>query len=797
MKIAKIMKKLKIKPHKIIDKTLSLRHKVILGILAVGFILSITGLAKAMIIKADEYRAMAEGQQLNDSAVPAERGTIYDRNMTVLAQSATVWDIYIRPNSINKFPDEAKKEVYDSISSILGLDRDEIVAKFSQKDDAEVLLKSKVKKDVRDKVIAFSNKTYEEVIDQKKNKKKKYSYSKVTDIKDNVERFYPYKTFAANVIGSVGSQNKGICGMESKFDSLLMGIDGRIIAVRAAQKATDMPNIEYQKVYEPVQGTSIVLTLDGTIQRYLEEALLNCYETSRCDTCYGIVMDVKTGAILGMATEPGYDPNNPYEYYDEEACERLYNESLERIRKAKIEAMKKGKNDDTEYEYEFTEADKEQAWRDARDGQWANRAVYDTYEPGSVFKLITMAAGLEENVISMDTEIVCNGSISVPGQSYLCNDHGGHGKINLTEALMKSCNPYFITVGQRLGVEKFYKYLEAFGFTEKTGIDLPSETAPVLGTSIFYKDKMTPINLASSSFGQSFEVTAIQMITAVNAIANGGKLMKPYIIEKTLDAEGAVTSVTKPYVKRQVISESTAGKILSAMEQVSISGTGKNSYVAGYKVAGKTGTSDKLREAKGNYVASFAGCAPANDPEVSVIIVVDTPQGATTGSTVAAPVAGEVLEKTLTYLNVERQYSDSEKEKLDKPVPDVLSLDVSKAREIINDSEFKIKVIGDGDKVVSQMPVYGQYIRKNGVIIVYTEENAEKEKAVVPDFSGMSISEANDVAVAAGVNIKISGNSLKSTGFTAYKQTVAPGKEVEYGSILTVYFRTTTGVDDH
>lgn len=361
---------------------------------------------------------------------------------------------------------------------------------------------------------------------------------------------------------------------------------------------------------------------------------------------------------------------------------------------------------------------------------------------------------------------------------------------------MNSCNPYFITIGQRLGVDTFYKYFEAFGFTEKTGIDLPGETSPKEGVTYFKKDTMTNVNLASSSFGQSFQITPIQMITAINAVANGGKLMQPYVVSKTLDTEGNVVSQNQPVEKRQVISESTSEKIMASMEQVALNGTARNAYVAGFRVGGKTGTSDKLNDV-GQVAASFVGVAPSNEPRVTVLIVVDEPEGATGGGAVAAPVAGEVIENTLTYLNVERQYNDSEKALLDVQVPNVTGTEVSEAESSLNEKEFNVKVVGEGTKVVSQMPASGQYIPQGGVVVLYTEDQKKKLKTEVPDFLGMTITEANYAAVNAGINIKVSGNSLSDSTLTAYRQSSAKGTEIEYGSTVTVYFRTTTGISDH
>ncbi len=761
------------KPRRILKKGIQQRMMgVLIFLLAAGFGLSLVGLGRAQITNSDFFRMMAQSQQLSDTAIPAERGIIYDRNMTVLAQSATVWNVNFNPELFAKYPEAARNDIFANLEKILGLTREELNEKAAYTQYNSITLKKKIEKADRDKMLEFLKGSYTETVKNPETgdtKKKEYSYASVFSLEEDVKRYYPYSSLGAQVIGCIGSDNNGLAGLESKYDSTLTGIDGRVISARANNSS--IKNIEYQSTYNAVQGTSLVLTIDSTIQRYLDDALLECYKTSQCDTCYGIVMDVKTGAILAMSTQSGYDPNNPYSLYDEKAV-------------TAVDAIK----DETE---------KKNARSTAVYQQWRNRAVSDTYEPGSVYKVNTMAAGLEENVVDYNETFTCTGSIRVLDRSYWCHNHSGHGTEDLTHGLMNSCNPYFITIGQRLGVDTFYKYFEAFGFTQKTGIDLSGEATPTAGVTYFKKDDMTKVNLASCSFGQSFQVSAVQMLTAINAVANGGKLMKPYVVGKTLDYDGNVIGTTTPVVKRQVISESTAKKILASMEQVSAGGTAKNSYVAGYRVAGKTGTSDKLTGEKGDYIASFAGCAPANNPEISIIIVVDKPQGVTGGGAVAAPVAAEVIEETLTYLNVERQYNDSEKDKLDVQVPDLTAKSISSARETLYDSDLNVMVIGEGDKVVSQMPVFGQYIPQGGVVVLYADDDKRREFAVVPDFTGMTVSEVNSEAVDAGINVKISGNALAATGLTAYRQSVEADREVECGSTVTVYFRTTTGVTDH
>lgn len=731
-------------------------------IIILGFGATIFGMGYSQLYKGDFFKTKAETQQLSDTAITAQRGIIYDANMSVLAQSASAWKISLNATAFAEIPAKAQEQVYSVLINTLGVTREYLENKASYKQYNSVSIKTKVEKEAKDKLEAFVKGTF---IDKNNNEQ---SFGSVVMIDEDVKRYYPYSTLASQILGFTGTDNNGLSGLESYYNSTLTGVDGRVISARSNSSVAQ--DIEYKSVYEAKQGTSLVLTVDETIQRYLENALSSCYETSKANSCTGIVMDVKTGAILAMSTKGDFDPNDPYTIND----------------KRKIESI--NKITDTK--------EKEKAEEEAMYSQWRNRAISDTYEPGSVFKLITMAAGLEENVVKYDEKFTCTGSVNVADRIYSCHNTAGHGTQTLTEGLMNSCNPYFITIGQRLGVDTFYKYFEAFGFTEETGIDLPGEASPKAGVTYFKKDTMTKVNLASSSFGQSFQITPIQMITAVNAIANDGKLMQPYIVSKTLDSDGNVILQNQPIEKRQVVSESTSEKIMASMEQVALNGTARNAYVAGYRVGGKTGTSDKLNNV-GQVVASFVGVAPTNDPRITVLIVVDEPEGATGGGAVAAPVAGEVIENTLTYLNVERQYNDSEKALLDVQVPSVTGDSVSEAKSSLEEDKFSVQIVGEGDKVLSQMPASGQYIPQGGVIVLYTEKQKKKLKTVVPDFTGMTITEANYAAVNAGINIKVSGNSLSEESMTAYRQSSLKGSEVESGSTVTVYFRTTSGVSDH
>lgn len=757
------------KNKKITRKETMVRSIIVLVVISLLFATNIIALFSVQIVKGDMYKAYAEGNQLEDNVITAQRGVIYDRNMNVLAESASVWKVYINPHNFfdGKFPDtvaqQAMNDVCAEMAKIFDLEAEELKTKIKNNSGLKyIAVKSKVEKAQRDLVSEFMKKNIS-YYDSSGNEKLVY-YSYYVGIEADTKRYYPDGNLASTLLGFTGSEDGGLYGLEYYYDEELTGTDGRQIYSNSAMNTNS--SVDFESVYEPEQGSSLVLTIDETIQRYLEDALDQCYEDSNPDTCYGIVMDVDTGAILAMATKNDFDPNNPSTIYNEDIL-------------AEIEKI----TDETE---------KSNATKTARENQWNNNAVSDVYEPGSVFKIFTLAAGIEESE-TIDS-FNCTAHIKIADTPYNCFNNKAHGLEDINKALANSCNTYFITVGQRLGVDKFCKYFEAFGFTEKTGIDLPGE-----GSSIYHsQEKMSKVNLASSSFGQSFGVTGIQMITAVNAIANGGKLMKPYVVDKVIDNEGNTISETEPYVRRQVISESTSQRVLEAMVQTVEEGTAKNAYVPGYNVAGKTGTSDNLRATETDQVvASFAGAAPANDPQISIIIIADNPKNEpNTGGSVAAPVAAEVIENTLTYLNVKRTYTQEEAEDLNVAVSNYVGTDIDTAEQNAKSAGFKVKLVGNGDTVVSQCPAYGQYIPQNGVVVLYTQKDSQTIMATVPDFSNMTISNAITAATQAGINIKISGNALESAGLTAYRQNIEKGTEVAYGSTVTVYFKSGTGIAD-
>ncbi len=722
-------------------------------LLLFGFGADIARLFYFQVLNADEYKVLAESGQLSDTEIAADRGVIYDSNMEVLAESASAWLVFVNPSKIKD--DEQRIKIAEGLSEILedsSLDKDTIYNKITNDKYGYVKIKGQLEYAVKTAIQDFINAE---------------DLYAIVCIDPDTKRYYPFGSFASTIIGTTKSDGTGRIGLELQYNDTLTGVPGRIITARDGH--SDLMSSNYETKYDAEQGTSLVLTIDKTIQHYLEKELSQAVTDNEAASAYGIVMDVNTGAVLAMATMPDFDLNKPWDIADESVLEEL----------ALIE-------DEEKYAT---------AYNNAVYSMWRNRAISDTYEPGSVFKVVTAAAGIEEGVVDENTTYTCVGSIQVADNLIHCHKLEGHGTQTVEQGLMNSCNPFYITIGQKLGTERFYKYFEAFGFTETTGIDLPAEASPVGGVTYHTKENMGISQLSSSSFGQTFQVSAVQMITAVSAIANGGNLMEPYVVAKQMDEEGNTVYEKTPTVKRQVISESTSKTVISMMESVVSEGTGKNAYIPGYRVAGKTGTSQKLT-VDGEYIASFVGFAPADDPQVAILIIIDEPQVYNHGGgAIAAPVAGTVLEQALKYLNVEPVYSDDELELLNASTPDVSGMTVAQAKSTLSSEDFTARVVGNGDTVISQYPVKEQSIPLGGVVILYTDAESTDTTSTVPDLTGLSIREANKRAVNAGYNIKVSGSTVDGA-VVSYRQSVEEGTKAELGTTITVYFKTTSGVQD-
>ena len=714
-----------------------------------------------MIVDGDRLQSMASEQQLYDTLVSAPRGNIYDRDMNLLAKSDTAYTVYLIPNGIDDLKEEKQNRVKTTIASglseiLMPLDENltyEKVYSYTEKKTYYVIVKNRVDKTIADKVRKFISDNSD------------LGIARYIGIDETTKRYYPNQTLASVLLGFVGDDNQGLSGLESYYDASLTGVAGRVVAAKNAH-GDDMP-FSYQVVEEAKQGNSLVLTVDSYIQHIAEKYLEQAVEANKAgDRGACIIMNVNSGEILAMAVKGDFNPNAPFTL--SEADESLL----------------------TEEEPRFTRSE-------LLNRQWRNKAVSDTYEPGSVFKIITASMALEEDLTSLEHTYNCGYTIYVSGQKYHCHKYGGHGTLTLKKAMVSSCNPAFINIGQLVGVDRFSKYFEAFGLTKKTGIDLPGEASPVYHRQA----NMGPTELASSSFGQTFKISPMQLITAASASVNGGYLLQPYVVSKIVDSEGNVVKTVQKTVKRQVISESTSEKIRIMMKAVVTEGGASNAYVAGYDVGGKTGTSEKVAEmqstGKKEYIASFLGFAPIEDPEIAVLVMIDEPHGSSYyGGTVAAPVAAEIFKDILPYLGYEPQYTDEELKSFAIKVPDVTNKSVSDAKNDLFALGFNVKVVGEGDKVLSQLPAGGEKLNKGGTVIVYTDDsNGGNTMVRVPDFTGMNPSEANAAASAAGLNIKYSGNTNTSSVTIAYDQDIAKNTEVSAGTTVTVFFRDTSSVD--
>ncbi len=730
---------------------------LLLGIVIVFASVTSYKLTKIMLIDGSKYQTLASEQQLYDTLVTAPRGNIYDAKMNILATSDTAYTIYIIPNSIGSVQDENQRKliktaIASGLSEILSMEY-ETVYGYTEKSTSYVTVKKRVEKGIADKVREYITENED------------LSLAKYIGIDETTKRYYPNDSLASVLLGFVGDDNQGLAGLESYYDTTLTGTVGRVVAAKNALGA-DMP-FSYQVVEEAKQGNSLVLTVDSYVQytaeKYLEEAI-EINKASNKGTC--IIMNVKTGAILGMAVKGDFDPNEPFTLSVED--QKLIEDENSGVTRNELLNL-----------------------------QWRNKAISDTYEPGSVFKIFTAAMALEEGLTSLEHSYNCGYTIRVAGKEYHCHKKAGHGTVNLLEAMVGSCNPAFITVGQTVGKSVFSKYFEAFGFTKPTGIDLPGETG-----SIYYtEDKMGPVELASGSFGQSFQVTPLQMITAAAAAVNGGYLLKPYVVSEIIDYNGNVVESTGKTVRRQVISEETSAKIRTMMQHVIEDGGAKNGYVPGYDVGGKTGTSEKLTKqnetGQKHYVASYVTFAPINDPEIAILVMIDEPQGSSYyGGTVAAPVAAEILKDIMLYLGHEPHYTDTELANFAIPVPNVVGDELTTAKNKINAEDLNAKVVGSGDRVVAQLPENGVSLSKGGTVILYTESDYEVEVVTVPDFTGMTISQVNSTAAAAGINVEFAGHFIETGGLSyAYKQSVAANSETAIGTVVTVYFRENSTIE--
>lgn len=703
------------------------------------------------IVRGEELSEKAETQQLKDTEITAMRGTIYDSNGNVLAQSASVWNVFIDPLNIK---DKQRDLIVDEFANLFGYDADEkkeFYDKTTHQNHYE-LVEKKVENNIKEKLSKFVSKN---------------ELGGCIGTEQTTKRYYPYGTLASSVIGFTGADDQGLSGIEAYYDEQLTGTNGRIITAKDA-KSNNIAN-DYETSIAATDGDSIVLTINQTIQYYLEKGLRETMNEYQAKGAYGVVMNCNTGAVLAMSSLPDYDCNEPYKL--------TYSKDKKAIKKLSDKTAK------------------QEAESAAVQNQWRNFTVSDTYVPGSVFKTFVASAALEENVVNLNTTYNCTGSIQVDKYKMKCHYHPGHGTQTLTQGLENSCNPFFITIGQKLGVHNYFKYFDAFGFTQKTNIDLPGEASP----QYYKEDQYGIVELSSASFGQTNSLTPIQVCTGLCAIANGGKLLQPYLVSSIVDANGKTVKKTQTKEIRQVISADTSEKVRKMMKSVVDNGTGKNGYVAGYSVGGKTGTSTKLGESKNGegdkYIVSFGAIAPSDDPEIAMLIIVDEPNQDLGGGALCAPIAAQVTQEAMNVLGIEPKYNDSEMKDLSKQTPNVVGKSLDEAKKTLEENNLNFVVVGDDSTVTRQCPSGADTIPNGGTVYLYTDDS-EKQTVNVPNFSGLTVNEAKDLASSSNLNIQIAGNSMSSGTVVAYRQSEETQAKVEKGTVVTVTFKNTQSVLD-
>ena len=748
------------------------------------FLLSVCGIAAFIVLAAklydiqivhhDEYEAAAIAQQVRETTVSAARGTLYDRNGRILAISAGVDTIYISPAEIERGHEDAEA-IAKGLSEILGVDYETILKRAQNTKSWYEVVARKVEPEVSEKVREF---------------KAEGGYSGIK-IEADTKRYYPNGSLASHVIGFVGLENKGLGGIEARYDSLLSGKNGYVMRSTTAA-GTDMLYSSYEDYVDAEDGQSLSLTIDSTIQYYIEKHLAQAVADYDIQNgAAAICMEVDTGAILSMASLGNFDLND-YQTISAQA-------------EAEIRAAAQS---DEEYN---------ELYSLAQQLQWRNKAISDTYEPGSTFKIITLAMALEEGVVSENSSFYCGGSMNVLGRGspLKCWKYGGHGSQSLTQAVQHSCNVAFVNIGQLVGEEKFYEYAEGFGFidrtqdtsqqlTAKTGIDLGGESGSIWWNEDVFCNPENLSQLAAASFGQTFNITPIQLITAVSACVNGGRLMKPYLVQSVEDSDGNIVSQTEPELVRQVISEETSATVRKILEQVvgdQKEGTGHNAYVAGYRIGGKTGTSTKTtEEIAGNkeYIVSFIGFAPADDPEIAILVLLDDPSSESgiyiSGGQMAAPVVGKMMADILPYLGYEPEYTDAELENIDRPVPEVAGMSLAEAQRALTESGFKSRIIGEGDTVTDQLPRSGVVIASGSEVLLYAGQSPAPTQETMPDVRGLSYAEAVERLGDIGVYLSSGNSSTDAANLIVSGQSIAPGTAVEHGTVVdvTLYLNDTS-----
>ena len=733
-----------------IIQTRSFVLMILMGV--VMFVLLFFRLFDLQITRHEELQSKAVNQQTRRTVVTASRGTIYDTAGNILAISSSAETIILSPLEINNALNDTENPVTwtkDSLAAglaeILGKDAASIRKRMDNVKSQYELIQLRADEEVAAKVRAYVEEN---------------NISGVHLVADT-KRYYPYGSLAAQVIGFVGDDNTGLYGLEAYYEEELEGQSGLVISAKD-QAENDML-YTYEQYFAAKNGSDLTLTLDTTIQYYLEKGLEAMTDKfSAANGASGIVMNAKTGGIMAMASYPNYDLNDFLTVSDQTLQERI----------------ERG---------ESTLADMQLL-------QWRNKALNDTYEPGSTFKILTLSAALEEGVVDKTTTVNCGGSVNISGYTIHCSNKNGHGLQTLVQSVGNSCNPAFINYGLRIGNEKFYEYMRSFGLMNTTGIDLGGEAVGVFAAD----SSFTQLDLACYAFGQNFTVTPLALIAAQAACVNGGYLHTPYLVERIADSDGNVTYRHDDTPVRQVISEQTSATVRECLEYVVASGTGKNGQVAGYRIGGKTGTADKGQT--GDVVVSFLCFAPADDPQVIMLITMDTPSRATgtyvSGGNMVAPTASTVMAEILPYLGVEPSYSAEELLGMDTTVPNVIGMSVEEAKTKLKDRALSYKIVGDGETITDQTPAGGAIIPGKSSVILYVGEEKSTDKCVVPHLIGKTPSEANTTATAAGLLIRFSGTTgSESSSVRVLSQSIDEGTEVEAGTVITVQLGDTSVMD--
>ena len=733
-----------------IIQTRSFVLMILMGV--VMFVLLFFRLFDLQITRHEELQGKAVNQQTRRTVVTANRGTIYDAGGNILAISSSAETIILSPleidNAVNDTEDPVswtKESLAAGLAEILGKDASAIRKRMDNVKSQYEVIQLRADEDTAAKVRSY--------VDENK-------IAGVHLVADT-KRYYPYGSLAAQVIGFVGDENTGLYGLEAYYEKELEGQSGLVISSKD-QAENDML-YTYEQYFAAKNGSDLTLTLDTTIQYYLEKGIESMVDKfSAANGASGIVMDAKTGGILAMASYPNYDLNDFLTVSDQTLQERI----------------ERG---------ESTVADMQLL-------QWRNKALNDTYEPGSTFKILTLSAALEEGVVDKTTTVNCGGSVSISGYTIHCSNKNGHGLQTLVQSVGNSCNPAFINYGLRIGSEKFYEYMRSFGLMNTTGIDLGGEAVGVFAAD----SSFTQLDLACYAFGQNFTVTPLTLISAQAACVNGGYLHTPYLVERITDSDGNVTYRHDDTPVRQVISEQTSATVRECLEYVVASGTGKNGQVAGYRIGGKTGTADKGQT--GDVVVSFLCFAPADDPQVIMLITMDTPSRATgtyvSGGNMVAPTASTVMAEILPYLGVEPSYSAEELLGMDTTVPNVIGMSVEEAKAKLKDRALSYKIVGDGETITDQTPTGGAIIPGKSSVILYAGEEKSTGKCVVPHLIGKTPSEANTTATAAGLLIRFSGTTgSESSSVRVLSQSIDEGTEVEAGTVITVQLGDTSVTD--